>query len=168
MSNDDFALLIAKARDLDVTHKVHPWIIDSGCSSHLTFDRSAFVSYNELKDKTIVVGTKQETKFAGTGDIYIKVFVDGKPFKVRLMNVLHVPGTDYQILSVSKIIDKGLNAKFDGSRCHIMSNSRVVAKSTLRNSLYYLNLYINGSEIACTASIKLWHERLAHVNMNGI
>ncbi len=73
----------------------------------MTFDRSAFVTYTELIDKTIVFGTKQETKVAGRGHIDIKVSVDGKPFNVRLMNVLHVPGIGHQLLSVSKIIDKG-------------------------------------------------------------
>ncbi len=102
MPNDDFAFLMARARELDAAHNAHPRIIDSGCSSHMTFDRSAFASYTELTDKTVVVGTKQETKVAGRGYIDIKVSVDGKPFNVRLTNVLHVPGIGYQLLSVSK------------------------------------------------------------------
>ncbi len=85
----------------------HLWIIDSGCTQHMTFDRSAFVTYTKQQtDRTITVGTKAETKVAGTGDIDIKVSVDGKPFNVRLMNVLHVPGIGYQILSVSQISNK--------------------------------------------------------------
>ncbi len=50
------------------------------------------MTYTELTDKTIVAGTKQETKVAGRGDLVIKVSVDGKPFNIRMMDVLHVPG----------------------------------------------------------------------------
>ncbi len=49
----------------------------------MTFDRSAFVAYTEKQtDRTIKVGTKAETKVAGTGDINIKVSVDSKPFNL--------------------------------------------------------------------------------------
>ncbi len=65
------------------------------------------MTYTEQQtDSTITVGTKAESKVAGTGDIDIKVSVDGKPFNVRLMNVLHVPGIGYQLLSVSQISNK--------------------------------------------------------------
>ncbi len=39
--------------------------------------------------------------------------------------------------------------------------ARVVAYGTLRKSLYYLDLYSTSSDIACVASMQLWHERLA-------
>ncbi len=135
----------------------------------MTFDRSAFVTYTEQQtDRTITVGTKAESKVAGTGDIDIKVSVDGKPFNVRFMNVLHVPGIGYQLLSVSQISNKGFNVKFNDGRCHISFDTRVVAYGTLRKSLYYLDLYSTSSDIACIASMQLWHERLAHVDPNGI
>ncbi len=116
----------------------------------------------------MTVGTKAETKVPGTGDIDIKVSVDGEPFNVRLMNMLHVLGIGYQLLFVSQISNKGFNIKSNDGRCHISFDSRVFAYGALRKSLYYLDLYSTSSDIACVASMKLWHERLAHVIPNGI
>ncbi len=41
MANDDFACMMAKAREPDEVKQIHEWIIDSGCTEHMTFDRSA-------------------------------------------------------------------------------------------------------------------------------
>ncbi len=134
---------MAKAREPDEVKQSHPWIIDSGCTQHMTFDRSAFVTYTEQQtDRTITVGTKAETKVAGTGDIDIKVSVDGKLFNVRLMNVLHVPGIGYQLLSVSQISNKGL-----------MSSSMIVVVIYLLTAvLLHMALSANRCTIStCTA-----------------
>ncbi len=71
--------------------------------------------------RTIKVGTKSETKVAGTGDIEIKVSVDVKPFIIRLMNALHVPDIVYLLLSVSQMSNKGFNVKLYDGRCHTSS-----------------------------------------------
>ncbi len=56
MTNEDFACMMAKAREPDEVKQSHPWIIDSGCTQHMTFDRSAFVTYTEQQtDRTITV-----------------------------------------------------------------------------------------------------------------
>ncbi len=57
MTNEDFACMMAKAREPDDVKQSHPWIIDSGCTQHMTFDRSAFVTYTEQQtDRTITGG----------------------------------------------------------------------------------------------------------------
>ncbi len=38
MNNDDFSVMMAKARQPDAAHNAYPWVIDSGCTSHMTFD----------------------------------------------------------------------------------------------------------------------------------
>ncbi len=73
MTSEEFALMMAKARLPDTAHNGHSWIMDSGCSPHMTFDSSAFVTYTEL-----VVRTKQEAKVAGRGDVVINFSVGGK------------------------------------------------------------------------------------------
>ncbi len=50
--------------------------MDSGCTQHMTFDRSAFVTYIEQQtDRAITVGTKAEAEGAGTGDIDVEIRV---------------------------------------------------------------------------------------------
>ncbi len=85
------------------------------------------------------------------------------------MNVLHVPGIGYQLLSVSQISNKGFNVKFNDGRCHISFDSRVVANMALSANRCTISTCTARAPIsACVASMQLWHERLAHVDPNGI
>ncbi len=93
-----------------------------------------------------------------------KLPADGKPISVRLMSALHVPGVGYQLLAVISNYQK----EFACGRSHIVTQSRVVASEPPSKSLYYLDLCSTSSKIAFLASLKLWHERLAHMAMNGV
>ncbi len=84
------------------------------------------------------------------------------------MDVLHVPCLGYQLLSVSKVIKRGIGVQFTDGLCRFISGSHVVASGTPRKSLYFLDMYSSRSEIAYPASLRLWDERLAQVYMNGI
>ncbi len=78
MSANEFAFLMANARNIKASKINHPWLIDSGCASHVTFDRSTFSTYTELTDTTVVVGTSAEAKVAGKRDVDIRVVQPGK------------------------------------------------------------------------------------------
>ncbi len=57
------------------------------------------------------------------------------------MNVLHVPGIVYQLLSVSQISNKGFNVKFNDGRCHMSFDSRApIPKTRTSRSTAVLDL----------------------------
>ena len=77
------------------------WVIDSGCSSHLTYDRSAFTSYTVIHPKVVDLGANSTAKIVGQGDVTLSIRVKGKLLKCIIKNVKHVPMLRYQLLSVS-------------------------------------------------------------------
>ena len=155
------------------------WIIDSGCTSHVTHDRSAFVSYTPSSDiSNLDLGANSSASIVGRGNIRIDLSQqDGSSKPCLLKNVLHVPNLRYQLLSVSSMSKLGVNVHFDGSSAQIVrkSDSSVVGTGTFRNGLYTLDckplkstIPITSSQVALNSSLQLWHERLAHVNVSGI
>lgn len=71
------------------------WILDSGASCHMTSDKSFFTSLVERAGADVVLANGKKTKTAGSGEGLIQgVDSDGKPVKIRLLEVLFVPGLD--------------------------------------------------------------------------
>ncbi|XP_043697427.1 uncharacterized protein LOC122648256, partial [Telopea speciosissima] len=123
-------------------HKVVPWILDSGCSSHITGDKNKFVELNQYEGGSIKFGNSENVKIVGKGTVHLD---DGK---VKTFDVLYVSGLKHNLLSISQMCDKGHKVVFDKSGCEIIKskNGKLVA-SGVRTSgnLYALSDTTGGS-----------------------
>ena len=64
---------------------------------------------------------------------------DGKTKRCALHNVLYVPKLSYNLLSVTKVSERGKVIKFDDAGCQILNkNDKLIAVATKVGSLYYL------------------------------
>ena len=83
--SDDDGVLVA-------THEYkgeNKWILDSGCSFHMTSNKDLFITYERIDGGNVTMGNNATCKVVGVGSIHIKMF-DGM---VRtLFDVKHVPG----------------------------------------------------------------------------
>ena len=78
------------------------WLIDSGCSAHMTPNLEDLIQDRE-KTKTVVevaTGVFVKASVQGTVKILITDIYSGKECFVYLNNVLHVPGLTKRLLSV--------------------------------------------------------------------
>ena len=170
ITEEEFVCLKSKFSDADVTKKGSTWITDSGCTAHMTYDKSLFETYELLPDANVEMGTKATTKVVGRGDITLKIQCESS-FQVRkLENVLHIPSFEYSLLSVSALDKKGMQTTFGDGKCVIQKGSMVIATGTLNGSLYFVNTkkVQKPKESAFITSLQLWHERMAHVDKRGI
>lgn len=167
---EDYICLLSRSSSPAHTSRSSDWILDSGCSSHMTFNRSAFSTYTAVSDCNVIVGTKSATEVSGRGDVIIQALCEDRPRNLRLCNVLHVPHLGYQLLSVPKIVERGLSVNFNKSKCLITKGFETVASGSSEQSLFILDLFKQplSSNIAPPADLQLWHERLAHVNRRDI
>ncbi len=60
---------------------------------------------------------------------------------------------------------RGLNVEIKEGQCRIKYDNTIIATESSRGSLYVLDTpeKHESTEVACIASLQLWHERLAHV-----
>ena len=156
----------------------HHWILDSCCTSHVTYKRSAFTSYKLLpKPGTLDLGAGTNTEIIGTGDVTLWLRRNGSTVSCIIRNVLHVPQLRYQLLSVSTMAKRGIRSQFDEHEAALIQRSdlSVLATATQRNGLYTLDVAEpqtrpapSDPHKALAASLDTWHQRLAHVNAAGI
>lgn len=171
--DEEYVCLVASSAPINsALHQLNArgestWLVDSGCTSHITFDRSLFSTYEHVSDGSVEMGTKATAAVVGRGNVYLRLKVNGKCVSCVLKDVLHVPDFEYSLLSVSKMSANGLDVVFDNSTCSIRSNERVIATASLVGSLYVLDVY-GTTASAHMASLQTWHERFSHVNKPGI
>ena len=76
------------------------WIIDSGCSHHMTGDMSKFVKFRSRYGGIVWVGNNTAYHITRIGSITL----DGKTY---IDDVYFVDGLKHNLLSVGQLMDKG-------------------------------------------------------------
>lgn len=80
------------------------WIVDSGCSNHMTGDKEKLLGLSEYKGGRVVV-TANNSRLPITHIGNTMIVPRFSPNQVQLQNVLHVPGMKKNLLSVSQLTD---------------------------------------------------------------
>jgi hypothetical protein len=107
------------------------WVINSGCSQHMTSDKSNFVSM-EKYEGGVRFGDDKASIIHGRGSIAL----DGKH---NIDDVLYVEGLTHNILSVGHMVDKGYDLQFKNRKWKILSGSRnMIASSTKKVNTFHL------------------------------
>jgi hypothetical protein len=92
------------------------WLMDSGCSQHMTSDKKRFSSLTPLSHKQYVTfGDDRKGKVLGTGIIKVNN-------KFTLKDVALVDKLGYNLLSVSRLIDDDLDVLFRKSGFKVLDS----------------------------------------------
>ncbi|KAE9320320.1 hypothetical protein PF008_g18063 [Phytophthora fragariae] len=86
------------------------WLLDSGASSHMSFDRGEFCEFRALESAmTVTVASGERLRVAGIGSV---CFAIGASQTVKLTDVLFVPELDRKLLSIPSLVAKGAEVLF--------------------------------------------------------
>ena len=150
--------------------KAEEWVVDSGATTHMTWDKGVFVTFAALHDMPSVrLGDGRTAKVEGKGSVRLRVSNNNDAeCVIRLSSVLLVPDLCCNLISVRDITDKGNKMLFDDVTCSIISkDNSVIASGHKRGNLYVLDRAANRrpdeAMVAAQPSSDLWHQRLAHV-----
>ncbi|GKC06086.1 putative ribonuclease H-like domain-containing protein [Tanacetum coccineum] len=151
-------------------------VVDSGCSSHMTFNKAYLLDYKDLNRGFVALGSDPKGgKIMGKGKI--------KTANLDFDDVYFVDELKFNLFSVSQMCDKKNSVLFTESECLILSpsfklldESQVVLRAPRKDGVYSLDLknIVPSGGITClyanaTADeSKLWHRRLGHVNFKNI
>ena len=109
---DDLDREITEASVLIWQVQKKDWIIDSGCSHHITGDMSKFVKFRSHDGWTVKVGNNVAYHIIGIGSITL----DGKTYT---NDVYFFDGLKHNLLSVGQLMDKGYQLQFGNDTCII-------------------------------------------------
>lgn len=148
---------------------------DSGATAHFFHSQSLFVpgSMKECDPTTVLLADKTPVSSTECGDVII-------PFRdanIRLRNTFYVPGLGYNLVSMGRLADNGIESHFrrDDVQLMLESDGFVIGTGERDNDtrLYMLPEPIShdASQHAMVtekakdeAQTQLWHQRLAHIN----
>nr|GEZ78245.1 integrase, catalytic region, zinc finger, CCHC-type, peptidase aspartic, catalytic [Tanacetum cinerariifolium] len=144
------------------------WYLDSGCSKHMTEDRSQLVNFVHKFLGTVKFGNDHVVKIIGYGDYQIG--------NVTISRVYYVEGLGHNLFSVGQFCDSDLEVAFRQHTCFICNLDRVDLLTGSRgNNLYTLSIQdmMASSPIfllskASKTKSWLWHRRLSHLNFGAI
>jgi transposase InsO family protein len=92
------------------------WLLDSGCSNHMTGNRELLSSIDSSISSNITLGNDYLVKVQGRGTVPI---LTKQNVKKDISNVYHVPDLKHNLLSVGQLIEKGYKVLFEGISCKI-------------------------------------------------
>jgi len=91
------------------------WIIDSGCTNHMTHDRELFKELDKSNISKLRIGNGEQLVVKGTGTISIKTHSGIK----LSFDVLYVPEITQDLLSVAHMLEKDYKVSFENKVCVI-------------------------------------------------
>ena len=92
------------------------WYLDSGCSRHMTGDRSLFKVFESKRGGNVTFGDGSKSQIKGKGIISLPGLSD-------IANVLYVEGLRVNLLSISQICDQDLMVLFSKGKYLVMNES---------------------------------------------
>nr|GFB10948.1 integrase, catalytic region, zinc finger, CCHC-type, peptidase aspartic, catalytic [Tanacetum cinerariifolium] len=117
------------------------WIIDSGCSKHMTGNRALLKNFVKNFLGIVRFGNNDFTVITGYEDVVIR--------SMTIKKVYYVEGLGHNLFSVRQFCDKGLEVAFRKSTCFVRTEDGVDLITSDRSS----NLYtISLSEVASNSS----------------
>lgn len=154
-----------------------PWLMDSGATDHMTPWASDFTTYIPYKDSdnSVILGdSTTRLKILGKGTVrrWIKIVNGYAPMAME--NVLHVDGLKKRFLSTDRLVRKGFHVNFTNAGAEIRDpGDRFRSIGTHNGHYYWHHLYSQNPEAAHlnaveSLPIKIWHERMGHLNWDAI
>nr|GFA62986.1 hypothetical protein [Tanacetum cinerariifolium] len=148
--------------------KIILFIIDSGCSKHMTGNLKLLINFLEKFLGTIKFGNDHIAPILGYRDL-----VQGA---VTIKRVYYVEGLNYNLFSVGQFCDADLDVAFRKSTCFIRNlKGNDLLPGSRGTDLYSITLQDTNSPnpiylVAKVTSSQawLWHRRLSHLNFDTI
>ena len=147
-------------------HKRVMWILDSGCSRHMTRDRALLSNVVEKAGPVVTFSDDNKGFTTGYGNLEIG--------NVTIENISLVEGLKHNLLSISQFCDKGFDVSFRKERCLISNkkDEKLALQGVRKGNLFVANLdsaskgemsyfYSKASEEGSW----LWHKKLSYLNL---
>ncbi|GJT48147.1 retrovirus-related pol polyprotein from transposon TNT 1-94 [Tanacetum coccineum] len=144
------------------------FIVDSGCSKHMTGNLKLLSNFVEKFLGTVKFGNDQIAPILGYGDL-----VQGN---ITIKRVYYVEGLNHNLFSVGQFCDADLEVAFRKSTCYIRDlKGNDLLTGSRGTDLYSITLQDTSTPNpiclmakASSSQAWLWHRRLSHLNFDTI
>ena len=107
------------------------WIIDSGCTNHMCFEKHKFETLRKHKANSVIIGDNSKLKVEGIGLVLISEKV--------VDDVLFVPSLRRNLISVLQISREGFSIEFKAFSWSIKKGFVTLILGIVKDNLYIVN-----------------------------
>ncbi|KAG7543596.1 Zinc finger CCHC-type [Arabidopsis thaliana x Arabidopsis arenosa] len=135
------------------------WLIDSGCTNHMTPNDNLFIKINKNIKVPIRIGNGAVLMSKGKGDVEVMT----KKGRKVIRNVFLVPEITKNLLSVSQMIKNGYEVVFKQSSCiiHDQAGKKIAEVEMIKNSFHLkLSSIEETTMLAQSQNEKLRHQKV--------
>lgn len=148
------------------------WIVDSGCSNHMTGDMSKLMNITKYNgDRVILTIDNTQLPIAHVGETNLPHKYGHEEFQLR--SVYHVPGMKKNLLLVPQLTSVGNYVLFGPEDVKVYRELKVVGTPFIEGPKMKA-IYVMSAEEAYVEKTRrsdtddLWHARLGHVNYSKL
>ena len=149
------------------------WCLDSGCTDHITPNKSDFIQYWELGQASKAeIADGKYLKIEGYGMVIGYSIMPNKTVSLQIQNVLYVPEANKQLFSLiatgqcgsmSTTTNKGTMISLNGAP-YIVGLPKSGRLHSFDMELVKNKDKVSGAIIATLSDYTLWHRRMGHAN----
>ena len=126
--------------------KKNKWILDSGCSRHMTVNPEILNDIIYEDGGMVNFGDNSKGYVIGIGNV-------GNSKTPTISDVLLARNLKHNLLSISQQCDKGYKIKFEKDKCHIEDNkSNIIFERIRKKNIYILNMKISNDNLCLLAN----------------
>ena len=151
------------------------WFLDSGCSNHMSGDRTLFFELDEGFTQMVKLGNHTKLNVVGKGNV--RISLEGVNHLVT--EVFYVPALRNNLLSIGQLQEKGLAILLQSNQCKIYHPSRglIIQSNMTANRMFVLLSNTQPTrqetkEVCLQATTQdlalLWHRRYGHLSYSGL
>ncbi|WVZ70632.1 hypothetical protein U9M48_019280 [Paspalum notatum var. saurae] len=109
------------------------WIMDSGCSRHMTGHRKRFSSLNPVSTKEyITFGDNGQGKVLGVGSVSLSA-------KLSLREVAFVRNLGFNLVAISQLLDEGFEVHFKKGACRVLDAEETLVMISYPGELLHMD-----------------------------
>ena len=140
------------------------WHLDSGCSRHMTGDKSLFKTLKEKVGDYVTFSDGSYAQVLSKGTVEIP----GLPL---LKDVLYIKGVKANLLSITQICDEDFLVQFSKKGCIIINEERIQVLEGNRTTDNCCGV-VPTAPISCRSArvdmLEFWHHRFGHANFKQV
>ncbi|GAU30142.1 hypothetical protein TSUD_360350 [Trifolium subterraneum] len=167
-SEDDVSFMVTIT---DETAESMVWYFDTGCSNHMTGNKSILTDFNKCLNTRIKLANGNFIAAEGMGNVVIQRR-NGK--KAVIEKVLYVSGMKCNLMSVGQLLEKGFKAVFEGETLKLFDSKQRLILKTAQSQNRTFKTQVKTIEVECLATSTedkdsdLWHKRYGHLNFKSL
>ena len=147
------------------------WIVDLGCSNHMTGNKEKLQNLSEYKGSRVVMTVNNsKMSIAHIGNTVVPP--QCSPIEAPLQNVYHVPGMKKNLLSVAQLTSSGFFFLFGPKDVKVYRNVEVQEEPLMKErrveSVYVMSIETAYVDKTKNETAELWHMKQSHVSYSKL